>query len=89
MPYDKSQNVQMIEKYGKDARDTGDTAVQIAILTGRINHLTEHAKANPKDHHSRRGLLSLVGRRRRLLNYLASRNPERYRRVVEELGLRR
>jgi small subunit ribosomal protein S15 len=69
--------------------DTGSTEVQVALLTERINHLTEHLKAHQKDHHSRRGLLMLVGRRRRLLDYLRGTAVERYRALIAKLGLRR
>ena len=69
--------------------DTGSPEVQIAILTERINHLTEHLKVHPKDHHSRRGLLMLVGRRRRLLDYVRRNDVERYRGLIARLGLRR
>ena len=69
--------------------DTGSPEVQIALLTDRINHLTEHLKVHPKDHHSRRGLLMLVGKRRRLLDYLKAQDVERYRTVIARLGLRR
>ena len=69
--------------------DTGSPEVQIALLTERINHLTEHLKVHKKDHHSRRGLLMLVGRRRRLLNYLQKKDLEGYRALIKELGLRR
>lgn len=78
-----------IEKYRKHESDTGSTEVQIALLTDRINHLTEHLKVHKKDHHSRRGLLMLVGKRRRFLDYLAQIDVERYRAVIAELGLRR
>jgi small subunit ribosomal protein S15 len=69
--------------------DTGSPEVQVALLTARINYLTEHLKAHKKDHHSRRGLLMMVGQRRRLLNYLSSKDIERYRALVSKLGLRR
>jgi small subunit ribosomal protein S15 len=69
--------------------DTGSTEVQVALLTGRINHLTEHLKVHEKDHHSRRGLLMLVGQRRRLLEYLQRNDVERYRALIAKLGLRR
>lgn len=69
--------------------DTGSTEVQVAILTERINHLTEHLKVHAKDHHSRRGLLMLVGKRRRLLDYLQNQDVERYRTIIQKLGLRR
>jgi small subunit ribosomal protein S15 len=78
-----------ISKYGKSDTDTGSTEVQIALLTDRIDHLTEHLKTHKKDHHSRRGLLMLVGKRRRFLDYLADNDVERYRSLIAELGLRR
>jgi small subunit ribosomal protein S15 len=80
---------ELIERFGAGAADTGRTEVQVALLTERINHLTEHLRAHRKDHHSRRGLLMLVGRRRRLLNYLQRTDVERYRALVRELGLRK
>ena len=79
----------LVEKFGKSAEDTGATEVQIALLTARINHLTEHLREHKHDHHSRRGLLMLVGQRRRLLNYFQKRNLEGYRALIRELGLRR
>lgn len=78
-----------IAKFGKNAQDTGSVEVQIALLTDRINHLTEHLKTHKKDHHSRRGLLMLVGRRRRFLDYLKANEIDRYRAIIAELGLRR
>ena len=78
-----------IAKHRKHESDTGSPEVQIALLSERINHLTDHLKTHPKDHHSRRGLLMLVGRRRRLLDYVKDGNVERYRQIVAELGLRR
>ena len=78
-----------IAKFGKSASDTGSPEVQIALLTDRINHLTEHLKVHKKDHHSRRGLLMLVGQRRRLLDYVRKNNVERYRTIVATHGLRR
>jgi len=78
-----------IAKFAKSENDTGSPEVQIALLSDRINHLTEHLKMHKKDHHTRRGLLMLVGRRRRLLDYLADIDIERYRTVRDELGLRR
>jgi len=89
MNYSLIDNREIINKYGSNERDTGSTEVQIAILTNRINYLTDHFKKNPKDHSGRRGLLKLVGRRRRLLRYLNSCNPARYRKAVEQLSLRR
>jgi small subunit ribosomal protein S15 len=80
---------ELVEKFGEGADDTGRTEVQIALLTERINSLTEHLRTHRKDHHSRRGLLMLVGRRRRFLNYLQRTELERYRSVLRELGLRR
>lgn len=80
---------QMIAEYGRESNDTGRSEVQVAVLTARINMLTDHFKAHPKDHHSRRGLLQLVGRRRRLLKYLQDQNVERYRTLIDRLGLRR
>ena len=78
-----------IAKFRKHDTDTGSPEVQIALLTERINHLTEHLREHQKDHHSRRGLLMLVGQRRRLLNYLQRRDLESYRSLVKELGLRK
>jgi len=78
-----------IQQHRLHETDTGSPEVQVAILTERINHLTEHLKVHKKDHHSRRGLLMLVGRRRRLLDYLRHNDVERYRALIAELGLRR
>ena len=78
-----------IAKFRKHDTDTGSPEVQVALLTDRINHLTEHLKVHKKDHHSRRGLLMLVGKRRRFLDYLKNNDVERYRTVIAELGLRR
>jgi small subunit ribosomal protein S15 len=80
---------EIVQKFGKDENDTGSPEVQIALLTARINHLTEHLREHNKDHHSRRGLLMLVGQRRRLLNYLQSKQLDSYRSLIQELGLRR
>ena len=80
---------ELIETYRINEADTGSPEVQIAILTERITYLTEHLKANKKDHHSRRGLLKMVGQRRGLLNYLLKKNIGRYRSIVERLGLRK
>lgn len=79
----------IIEKYRKHEVDTGSPEVQIALLTERIQHLTEHFKVHAKDHHSRRGLLKLVGKRRRLLDYLKDKQIERYREVIQRLGIRK
>jgi small subunit ribosomal protein S15 len=84
---DRKQEI--INQFGENAQDTGSTRVQVALLTARINDLTEHLRTHKKDHHSRRGLLMLVGRRRRLLNYLAKNDLEAYRGLIAELGLRR
>ena len=84
------QNKQDIMKeYAVHEGDTGSPEVQIALLTARINHLTEHSKQNPKDHHSNRGLLKLVGQRRNLLKYLQKKDVERYRALIAKLGLRK
>ena len=85
----KEQKAQIIAEYGRGEGDTGSPEVQIAILTARINDLTDHFKANPKDHHSRRGLLKMVGQRRGLLAYLKEKAIERYRSLIERLGLRK
>ena len=79
----------VIEKYGRTPNDTGSPEVQIALLTERISHLTEHLKSHQKDHHSRRGLLKMVGQRRGLLAYLKKVDIERYRALIEKLGLRK
>ena len=79
----------VVEEYGTHATDTGSPEVQAALLTERINHLTEHLKVHKKDHHSRRGLLMMVGKRRRLLRYLQEQDVERYRSLIARLGLRR
>ena len=84
---DKKQAI--IKEYGRSEGDTGSPEVQIAILTARINELTDHFKANPKDHHSRRGLLKMVGQRRNLLNYLKEKDLQRYRDLIARLGLRK
>ena len=80
---------QIINEYRRDEKDTGSSEVQIALLTERINELTEHLKVHVKDNHSRRGLLKMVGKRRNLLNYLAKKDVQRYRYIVEKLGLRK
>jgi len=80
---------ELIEQHRTHESDTGSPEVQIALLTDRIKHLTEHLKVHAKDHHSRRGLLMLVGRRRRMLDYTRSIDVERYRKIVSDLGLRR
>jgi small subunit ribosomal protein S15 len=80
---------QIAEQFGANEHDTGNTRVQVALLTERINHLTEHLRDAKKDHHSRRGLLMLVGRRRRFLDYLRRTDLEGYRQLIQDLGLRR
>jgi small subunit ribosomal protein S15 len=85
----KEAKSEIIEKYKRDEKDTGSPEVQIALLTERINELTEHLKVHKKDNHSRRGLLKMVGKRRNLLNYLAKKDINRYRAIVEQLGLRK
>ncbi len=89
MTLTKEQKTELIGKYGRSATDTGSAEVQIALLTERINELTGHLRQHVKDHHSRRGLLKLVGQRRRMLRYLERNDLERYRALVAELGLRR
>ena len=86
---DKEQKAAIIAQYARKEGDTGSPEVQIALLTARIAELTEHLKNHPKDHHSRRGLLMMVGQRRNLLNYLSSMDIERYRAIVKSLGLRK
>jgi small subunit ribosomal protein S15 len=89
MSLTKEAKLELIEKHGRTPADTGSAEVQIAMLTRRINDLTEHLRAHPKDHYSRRGLLRLVGRRRRFLDYLQRKDLEGYRALIKELGLRR
>jgi small subunit ribosomal protein S15 len=85
----KEAKLEIIKKHGRAETDTGSPEVQIAMLTQRINDLTEHLRTHPKDHYSRRGLLKLVGRRRRFLNYYQRHDLEGYRSLIKELGLRR
>jgi small subunit ribosomal protein S15 len=89
MAITQERKQELITRFGDGATDTGKTEVQVALLTERINDLNVHLREHRKDHHSRRGLLMLVGRRRRLLNYLRDSDLERYRTVLRELGLRR
>ena len=89
MALTKEAKQELISKHGQNDADTGSTEVQIAMLTRRINELTEHLRTHPKDHYSRRGLLKLVGRRRRFLDYLQRKDLEGYRALIKELGLRR
>ena len=85
----KEKKTAIMEEYARKAGDTGSPEVQIAVLTARITELTEHLKANPKDHHSRRGLLKMVGKRRGLLKYLRDTNLESYRSLIEKLEIRK
>jgi len=89
MPLTKEQKQDCMKKYGKSQNDSGSPEVQIAILTARINELSSHFSSNVKDHHSRTGLLKMVGKRRRLLAYLQKKNIERYRTITKELDLRK
>lgn len=89
MALNKETKTDLIDKFKTHDGDTGSPEVQIAILSYKINYLTEHLKVHKKDHHSRRGLLKMVGHRRSLLNYLKSKDIDRYRTVIKELGLRR
>ncbi|MCL2218932.1 MAG: 30S ribosomal protein S15 [Chitinispirillia bacterium] len=89
MALTKERKQELTKTYGKSEQDTGNTDVQIALLTERINYLTEHVKANPKDHHTRYGLLKLVGQRRSLLNYLNRTDIERYRELIKKLNIRK
>lgn len=89
MPQIKLQKTDVITQYRNHDSDTGSPEVQIALLSNRITYLTEHFKSHAKDHHSRRGLLMLVGRRRRLLDYLKKTDVQRYRTVIERLGIRK
>ena len=89
MPLTSDVKLQLITEYGSSPTDTGAAEVQIAMLSRRISDLTEHLKVHKHDHHSRRGLLLLVGQRRRLLNYLIKTDVKRYRSIIERLGLRR
>ena len=85
----KERKQELIAKYGRGTIDTGSPEVQIALLTERINHLTDHLRTHKKDHHSRRGLLMMVGKRRGLLDYLIKTDIERYRSIIAELGIRK
>ena len=85
----KERKQEIIQTYKRDEKDTGSPEVQIALLTERINELTEHLKIHTKDNHSRRGLLKMVGKRRNLLNYLAKKDENRYKEIVEKLNLRK
>ena len=86
---DKARKLELIKQFGRSEGDTGSPEVQVALLTERIKYLTEHLKIHKKDHHSRRGLLMMVGQRRGFLNHLNAQDVERYRTLIKELGLRR
>ena len=89
MSLSNDKKKELIKKYGENDTDSGKTEVQVALLSERIKYLTEHFKTHSKDHHSRRGLLKLVGQRRRLLDYLSRKDITRYRNLVKDLGIRR
>ena len=89
MSLTQEKKQELISKYGRSEGDTGSTEVQVALLTERINELTEHLRTHRADHHSRRGLLKMVGQRRALLDYLKRKDLDRYRKLIETLGLRR
>lgn len=89
MSFDTEQKAKIVSEYQLEAGDTGSPEVQVALLTGRIAHLTPHFSANKKDHHSRQGLLRMINRRRKLLDYLKGKNVERYRSLIKRLGLRK
>lgn len=89
MSITSEQKREIIEKYSRGTGDTGSTSVQVALLSARIDYLSEHLKEHRKDHHSRRGLLMLVGKRRRLLSYLEKKDFDQYRELIASLGLRR
>ena len=89
MPLTAAQKTEVVEAFGRDQQDTGSTAVQVALLTKRIEELSEHLQTHKKDHHSRRGLLMMVGRRKRLLSYLEKTDYEGYKALIGRLGLRR
>ncbi len=88
MAVTKERKAELVAKYGKDEKDSGSADVQVALLTERIKGLTEHMKTHPKDFHTRRGLLMLVGKRRRLLSYIKARDIEQYRALIKSLGIR-
>lgn len=89
MSLSSDKKKELVKKYGENDLDSGKTEVQVALLSARIKYLTEHFKTHSKDHHSRRGLLKLVGQRRRLLDYLSRKDIARYRNLVKDLGIRR
>lgn len=89
MPLGKEKKEEFAAKYGKNEKDSGSPEVQIAIMSARIKELTEHFKKHKKDHHSKRGLLKIIGKRRRLLDYLIKKDINRYKTIIKELGIRR
>ena len=89
MAFEAAEKTEIINKYATTDGDTGSVRVQVALITHRLNYLLDHFKANPKDHHSRRGLLKMVGKRKRLLEYLKKNNLQGYRDLIAELGLRK
>ncbi len=89
MPLTATQKTEIVEKYGRDGTDTGSTAVQVALLTKRIDELSQHLQNHKKDHHGRRGLLMMVGKRKRLLSYLERTDYDAYKELIQSLGLRR
>ena len=89
MPFNVAQKAQIVQQHQRANGDTGSPEVQVALLTARINGLTDHFKTHVKDHHSRRGLLKLVSQRRKMLDYLKRKNAEKYRQLIEQLGLRK
>ena len=89
MSLPKEKKTEVVDNFRKHAKDTGSAAVQVALLTEQINHLTDHFKIHRKDFHSRRGLLMLIGKRRRLLNYLQKKDPKKYEATIDKLGLRK
>ncbi|HXZ87189.1 MAG TPA: 30S ribosomal protein S15 [Candidatus Binataceae bacterium] len=89
MPFEAARKREIVQTHARSANDSGSSEVQIALFTARIEYLTEHLKSHAKDHHSRRGLLRLVGKRRRLLDYLHSQDFDRYKGLIEKLGIRR
>jgi small subunit ribosomal protein S15 len=89
MPFEAARKREIVQTHARSANDSGSSEVQIALFTARIEYLTEHLKSHAKDHHSRRGLLRLVGKRRRLLDYLHSQDFVRYKGLIEKLGIRR
>ncbi len=84
----KERTAELVKEFGRDEKDSGNSNVQVAILSERIRNLTEHLKSHPKDHHTRRGLMKLIGKRRSMLKYIKSRDIEEYRALIKKLGIR-